>query len=271
MVQGENDWHKWRAGKLTSTKVKALFGFVEKTKDDYIAEAKELGINLPIKIVYKGKPNERIDIDVKLDEVKKLVKEKLGKDFTSRKFQLKDPELLSLDESELPQVIYDMIAHRLSNGQAPTDETPIQRGHRLEPVIRDWVNEKYGYNFVEVGGLERDDEPDIANSPDGVEFLDDETIEISFEAKAFSGGKHVKAYFTEKYPDEHFPQVLQYFCVNDNLKKLIFVMGCPEITEFPYLKFEILREDIKDEIQESLNQQRLAISIANRLTDNIQF
>lgn len=270
MIQGENSWHQWRAGKLTSTKVKSLFGFVAKLKGDYVDECLELGIDIPTKIVNAGKITERVDYDIKVDEIKELLKAKLGKKFRTSKFELKH-ELAKLPEYELPQVVYDMIAYRLSNGKAPTDETPIERGHRLEPVIREWVNKEYGYNFVEVGGLQRDDNPDIANSPDGVQFLTPETIDISFEAKAFSGGKHVKAYFTETYPEEHFPQILQYFCVNDDLKKLVFVMGCPEITEFPYLKFEILREDLEKEIKEALDQQRLAIDIADTLVAGIQF
>lgn len=270
MIQGENKWHKWRDGKFTSTKVKSLFGFVAKTKSDYIEDAKANGIELPTKIVNAGKKNERVDYDINVDDLKELIKEKLGKDFKDKKFELKH-DLLKLHAHEMPQVIYDLIAHKLSNGTAPTDETPIERGHRLEPKIREWVNETHGYNFVEVGGLEREDEPLIANSPDGVEFLSPEIIEVAFEAKAFSGGKHVKAYFTEMFPDEQFPQVLQYFIVNDNLKKLVFVMGCPEITEFPYLRFEILREDIESEIAQGLSQQKLAVKIANDLVKGIQF
>lgn len=270
MIQGENNWHKWRNGKFTSKKAISFFGFVAKTKSDYIEEAKENGIELPTKIVNAGKKNERVDYDIKVDELKDLVKEKLDKKFSEKKFQIKH-DLLKLHADEMPQAIYDLIANKLSNGTAPTDETPIQRGHRLEPKIREWVNENYGYNFVEVGGLEREDEPLIANSPDGVEFLNDEIIEVAFEAKALSGGKHVKAYFTGKIPDEHFPQALQYFIVNDKLKKLVFVMGCPEITEFPYLKFEILREDIESEISQGISQQKIAVKIVNDLVKGIQF
>lgn len=270
MIQGENKWHSWRNGKFTSTKVKSLFGFIEKTKDDYIKEAQLLKLELPTKTVYAGKPNERIDIDVSAEQVKEIVKEKLGNNFTSRKFVLKD-DLNNLNIDELPKIVYDLIAYELSNGSAPTDETPIERGHRLESIIREHVNEKYGYNFTEVGGLERDDYPEIANSPDGVEISENDIIETSFEAKAFSGGKHVKAFLSKKYPDEHFPQVLQYFVVNDDLKKLVFTMGCPEITEFPYIVFDIMREDIENEIEMALNQQKLAIDLSRKIKADIQF
>lgn len=265
--QGESAWHSWRAGKITSTGVSALVGYVAKTKEDFIVDAKKHKISLPTKIINAGKKNERIDVSASVDEIKDIL---IANDkYVPKKFEAKG----NLDDMEnYPKMIWDMIAHRLSDGTAPTDENPMQRGHRLEPVTRDFINEKYGKNYVEVGGIESSLRAEIAMSPDGVELVtskDKEYVIDALEVKALNGGDHVKAYFLNRMPEKFFPQALQYFIVNTMQKQLMFVMSCPEIKEFPYLEFIIKREDIEDEIAITMAEELEALYIVDKLTDQV--
>lgn len=244
--QKSDEWHAWRDGCITSTDAKSLVG----TKSLLKAELVEMAIQA-------GLPEEVSKLKVE-DLQKEILKVKPDASF--EKFITKDNDTL----------YYKILAHQLSNGTAPTDERAMDRGNRLEPEIRKEFNETYDRKFIEVGGCSRDDDERIGMSPDGIEVTVTGKTH-GLEIKALAGWKHVKAWQEDSIPEEHMPQVIQYFVTDDNMEKLYFVMGCPEITVKPTLVFEIHREDIEKEIQISLQAQKeLLAKVDNKLIEIYQ-
>ena len=228
LLQGSEEWFKWRNGKITGTASKTLVGYKEMLKAELLVIADEMGIETS---------------GLKVDELKDAILDQ-NPDFNTRimvKKANKDFE-------------YKMLAYELSSGTAP-DEDPRERGHILEPVIIEMFEKETGKKVEIVGGLERSDEPRIAISPDGIIKVLKVYAE-AIEVKALAGWKHIKAWITNKIPSDHMEQALDYFVVNDDLQKLYFVMGCPEITIKPLLIFEINRKDYEKEIAMMLEGQR---------------
>jgi hypothetical protein len=117
---------------------------------------------------------------------------------------------------------YRMLAHELSDGTAPVEEAR-ERGHRL--------------------------------SPDGVMFNGD-IIDESIEVKCLAGWRHVKIWLKNEIPADHREQVVDYFVVNDNLKRLFFISYCPEIKKHPMHVIVVERIDIENDIKTMLEAQK---------------
>jgi len=145
---------------------------------------------------------------------------------------------------------YELIAERL--GLPPTDESAMERGHELEGEAIDILSEKIGKEISHEKIMwTREDDEDIAISPDGV-IGDDEVVEV----KCLSSARHIEALLTNKIPSEYWEQSLQYFVVNDNLKKLYFVFYDPRLQFSSHFFLEIKREDVEEEVKELLEYER---------------
>lgn len=159
---------------------------------------------------------------------------------------------------------YEMIAEMIA--LPPSNESPMDRGHRLEETALDLFAKKIGKKInKDLVIVSREDEPRIAYSPDG---LIGKTIDV--EVKCLSSARHIEAYLTKKIPSEYHGQMLQGFVVNDSLKKRYFVFydpNCP--IDLFYLEFE--RKNLKDEIKDALEQQRTAIRTAQELLKTLTF
>ncbi len=153
---------------------------------------------------------------------------------------------------------YELIAERLSTdprGEA-MDETPMERGTRLEPEAMEHFIEKTGKK-VDASLLlwTRDDNESIAVSPDGV-IGKLEAVEI----KCLSSARHIEAYLTQQVPADYEMQVVQYFIVNDQLRTLWMVFYDPRIPLKDFFFLEIKREDVEDDIEDYLEAQRVALA-----------
>lgn len=159
---------------------------------------------------------------------------------------------------------YELIAEKIAI--APDDENEMARGSRLEPEAMQKFSELLKKKInTDLVIWQRDDNQNIAISPDG--FIS-ETEAV--ETKCLSSAKHIKAFLTQKIPDEYEFQKLQYFIVNDKLKKLHFVFYDPRVLvkELFYITFE--RKDLKNEIKQYLEYQNKLLTevdeIVNKLT-----
>lgn len=231
--QGSEAWHKDRAGKTTSTGAKSLVGYKDMLKNELVAHAVDmkLGVEADIK-------------KMKVDDLKKLIIDAYP--------TFEGKRLVKKVDSDYR---YRILAHELSDGTAP-DEDPRERGHRLEPENRDAVSEKIGKPIFEVGFAQREDEPRIAMSPDGVVGLpDDKVFTEMFEGKSLAGWKHVKAWLENEIPKDMITQGLQYFVVNDDLETLYFSFYCPEIKTHPLHIIPMTRAQYADQIQVLLDAQ----------------
>lgn len=160
---------------------------------------------------------------------------------------------------------YEIIAERLAT--TPEDENAMHRGTRLEEEAIQKFSEKTGLTVdTSLVIWEREDNPSIAISPDGVIGK-----KGAVEVKCLSSARHIEAKLTGQYPKDYHEQILQYFIVNDELEVLHFVMYDPRMPEkLQLVMFQIFRFDIEDEIREmhEYEEQKLKQieEIINQLT-----
>lgn len=148
------------------------------------------------------------------------------------------------------EAFYELIAERLTEGVSAEDENARDRGHRLEDEARAIFEFRTQKSVETVGFCEKDSNPFITNSPDGL-IKNGDVYDEAIEIKCFEGKKFVKTWFTNTVPDEYWAQVLQYFIVNEQLQTLYFVAYCPEITMYPMHVITIHRENIVTDIAEA--------------------
>lgn len=146
--------------------------------------------------------------------------------------------------------IYEIVAERLTVGIDDGEENAMDRGVRLEGDAIAEFELETGLQVDKTGFSQNDDNPFIANSPDG---WIGETMGI--EVKCMGGKNHVKMWLTNKIPDEYMWQVIQYFIVNEKLEKLYFVGYNPDIPTHPLHIIEKNRKEIEEEIVIARSEQ----------------
>lgn len=153
---------------------------------------------------------------------------------------------------------YELIAERLSvteeefEGFVP-NETPMNRGTRLQTKALEKLKTALGKPIKDELVLwSREDNESIAVSPDGV--IEDESAAV--ETKCLSSASHIEAWLTQSVPEEFEFQKLQYFIVNENLKKLYFCFYDPRIPCKDFFYFVITREEVQAKVDEYLVYQK---------------
>lgn len=160
------------------------------------------------------------------------------------------------------EAIYEVIAQRLTVGVETEYESDIDRGNRLEPEAIAMFELYSGKKVSQIGFRESDDSEFIANSPDGGVEETQNTEDV--EVKCPAGKNYVKAWLTNKVPEEYHWQVVQYFIVNEKLETLHFVLYNPTIAMHPLHVIEVKREDIKDSIEDAKIEQ---VAFLNEVDD----
>lgn len=163
--------------------------------------------------------------------------------------------------------IYQLVAERLSIGGE--NETDLARGVRLEDEAREKFMEATGKKVEQVGFAKGNNEW-IGLSPDGLIKNKGKYTE-AIEIKCLAGKNHVKAFFERKVPSEYEEQVLQYFIVNKDLKKLYFVFYDDRIQECPLIIIEVNRKEIEEEIKLAEQSQKEALEKVEELLEKILF
>lgn len=168
---------------------------------------------------------------------------------------------------------YQLLAERLAIEEEfiDPDETPAQRGHRLEPEAIAAFEKLYKKKVDRVGFCLSDKNSDIALSPDGF-IMYRSAYRWGVEVKCLSSAKHLKVYLTQKVPTEYMHQAYQYFIVNEKLQRLHFVFYDNRLPDLPIHVIEINRSDILDEIKDYEHRQLHVLSeletIATMLKNN---
>lgn len=115
-----------------------------------------------------------------------------------------------------------------------------ERGHALEEEAIAAFEEETGKKVKhDVGVWVSDENENIAISPDG-EIGKSEAVEV----KCLSSANHVQALFEKEIPDEFYEQTLQYFVVNEKLKKLYVIFYDPRIVAKPMFFLTLERKNI---------------------------
>ena len=159
---------------------------------------------------------------------------------------------------------YEIIAERVA--VPATQETAMDRGNRLEEIaIEEFekiTKKKVSKDLVI---WYRDDEKNIAISPDG--FIGKtEAVEV----KCLSSARHIEAWLTNKIFPEFESQVIQYFIVNESLRKLYFVYYDPRVPK-PLFWIEVNRKEVQDKVEEYLKLERIALKKIKEIEDQLTF
>lgn len=173
--------------------------------------------------------------------------------------------------------IYKLIAQRIAKPINPNDYTlpegatysAMLRGQILEEEARDLISEKLGKQIIPGRVWQSDVNEYMICSPDG-EFEDEaEAVEI----KCLDSWKVVKAYYEKHPPSEYKPQILQYFVVNDKLKKLYFCIYSDVFSnpELGLQIFELNREDYKEEIEIVKRVENATLELVEKEVQKLMF
>lgn len=173
--------------------------------------------------------------------------------------------------------IYKLIAQRIAKSINPNDYTlpegatysAMLRGQILEEEARELISEKLGKKIIPGRVWQSEENEYMICSPDG-EFEDEtEAVEI----KCLDSWKVVKAYYEKHPPSEYKPQILQYFVVNDKLKKLYFCIYS-DVFSNPDLGlqiFELNREDYKEEIEIVKRVENATLELVEKEVQKLMF
>jgi len=147
---------------------------------------------------------------------------------------------------------YEIIAERLTIGIDDGEESAMDRGIRLEGEAIAAFEFETDLKVEKTGFSQNDENPFIANSPDG---WIGESQEEGIEVKCMGGKNHIKMWFLNEVPDDYYWQMIQYFIVNENLLKLYFVGYNPDIPKHPLHIIPVLRKDILEDIKVARTKQ----------------
>jgi len=160
---------------------------------------------------------------------------------------------------------YELIAERIAI--PPDDENPMERGTRLESeAIAKFEEETKKKVNTDLELWVREDNEDIALSPDG-SIEDSEAVEV----KCLNSASHIKAFLTQKVPNEYVDQTLQYFIVNDDLDKLHVVFYDPRVMYKDYFVIEINRAEVEDQIELYTTLQHETLKEVKQIINDLSF
>lgn len=178
-------------------------------------------------------------------------------------------KLVELGRKEEHKVgFYQLIADVM--GIPPDGEDRMDRGHRLEDEACQELTKRTGKKIDKVGICTRDDEPRIANSPDGL-IKENDIYTEAVEVKCLNSAHHLQALIENKIPQDYWSQAMQYFVVNDDLRKLYFVFYDPRVTAQPFHLIEVVREDVQETVEKLLAYQREALKQADAIIERLAF
>lgn len=160
--------------------------------------------------------------------------------------------------------LYEILAERLSvdDGQ---EESALERGERLESEAIEAFEKHTGKIVDRIGFIECDDSEFIGCSPDGL-ILNNGLYDEAVEVKCLSSANHIKALIEDGVPKDYYPQIIQSFIVNTDLKKLYFVLYDPRITLKPFHVMEVSREMVAKDIEE---YKKAEIDFIKQVDDHI--
>lgn len=165
---------------------------------------------------------------------------------------------------------YELIAERLSLPEL-TEEQAHDRGHRLENEALDMFSEFSGLKINKDCGLwVSDRNTNIAVSPDGC-IESRGKIREACEVKCLSGKHHLRAIIEDKIGPGFRKQVIQYFIVNDDLRKLYFIFYDPRIAVRPLHVIEFYRMDLEEEIEFYREYEEKVLAEVDKIIEELAF
>lgn len=252
--QRSDEWFSFREGKISGSKAREFGTPRTVLKAEWLEYAQSLGVEIP-------KNAKGIEKNLTIQEIKNLL--------TPEQVQTKECEV------ELGDAIYKLIAERIAKPINENDYADRLEGRRfsaavrgeiLEDEARAKIAEKLGAPVRAGTVWQADFNDNIICSPDGEIVGEDGKIREAVEIKCLDSWKIVKAFYEQKPPAEYFPQITQYFLVNEDLEKLHFALYSDVFglaaDKFELQIFEIKRDEIQDKIQMARYFQESALALA---------
>lgn len=177
---------------------------------------------------------------------------------------------------------FEVIAERLSTDPEGIafNETPMERGTRLEPEAMARFEEDTKKEVDKSLVLwVREENEGIALSPDG--FIADKKtkkIKTAVECKCLSSARFIEAYIkkfiwknsdVDSIPSEYYEQIVQYFCVNDDLETLYMVFYDPRVVVKDYFYLTIKRKDVEEDAAKYLQYEIDTIKELDEIVNKI--
>lgn len=279
LEQGSPEWHAFRLGKVTGTRLGSLWSSRIYTKED--VEKLLVGRNVDLKEFQKKLNEERKAQGLKSKPYNKGDIEKLLTE--------EDKEVLSTDSAkklEYYQILADQVAVARDDEvfeDGSIYNNAMDRGTGLEDTACVLFADKFNKRIFSVGCCLSDERAEVINSPDRLIMPDDfkgdnvdELIELvnsgkhkiteAVEAKCLASAKHLMAFFERKTPEDYWTQKVQYFAVNPDLETLYWVFYDPRIAMLPMFVLVIKREDLGHWPETMLKYQMKTLSELDRLT-----
>lgn len=152
---------------------------------------------------------------------------------------------------------YELIAERLA--VPPSDENPMDRGHRLEDQALDRFEAMTEKKLSREKVIwTREDNEFVAVSPDAAVEADEPTEAV--EVKCLAAPRHIEILLTQEVPSEYLYQVKQYFIVNDKLEKVTLCFYNPDLKVKDFFTFEYKRSDLQADLEALLEHQRMTLA-----------
>lgn len=159
--------------------------------------------------------------------------------------------LLSKRDKKPLKGFYALLAERIAI--PATDENVMDRGLRLESDAIDRFSQETGKKVQHMENVLfcREDESNIAYSPDGI--VEGENADV--EVKCRNSEAHIEVILTGEVPSEYESQIIQGFVVNDDLKTRYMVFYDPRCPRDLFF-LTINRSDYAEKIAVALTEQR---------------
>lgn len=241
--QNSRQWLEFRRGKITGTSLGQLYQARQWTKTDITQLLDSKGAE------YK-KSAKKDDLELLLTDEDKAV-------------------LAAQADKKIE--FYRVMADKLAEPE--DDENRMKRGLRLEQKAADRFSEETGKKLIQVGCCVSDIDDRIINSPDRLVDVGTEIFEEAVEIKNLNNATHLQVIVENEVPDEYFTQKVQYFVVNEKLKRCFWVF---HNDRFSYKNLqmhviEVTRESLGDWPQIMLNYQLNQLKQMDEIIERLAF
>lgn len=171
-------------------------------------------------------------------------------------------------------LLNELVSTKLESFQLNDDDymsDSMLRGHELEPLARQSLEEYTGIKFITCGWWQSEENELLGISPDGF----NQNLTIACEIKCPGAKAHTEILRTQEIPLEYIHQCCHYFTVNPKLKELFFMSFRPESSKRIFVK-QLRKESevnigtkAKPIIKSILEVVEMAKSEANKLNELI--
>jgi len=242
LVQGSEEWHAFRRGKITGTRL----GDVYSDKPYNATDVKSMLFNFGIEFK-KSAPIKELVALLPAGAEQQLIRS--------------SPKKIGF---------YETIAERLAI--PADDENVMDRGLRLEDEAAQEFAKRYNKVVAEDGCWQSDDDERIINSPDRYVVPEKgKPITEAVEIKCLNSARHIEAVIENTIPSTYDSQIIQYFIVNENLETLYFVFYDPRVQSVPFHCIEVTRESLGDLPEKYKKFQLEQLAEMDRIVERLAF